>query len=162
MNLDCPGPSGRDDCGHMGIDEAGCTRKGCVWCPITSPGPWCTYGESASTTVSTRTSKPSGGTTSKPSGGGGGSGGCDASVECCQKEEFEQLCPEKVNCNIPDLADREDCGELASTPTTCVASGDVLKAFNRYRRKRPKVDASIFESALSQTRRSDASKKKTE
>merc|ERR1712134_101613 len=102
----------------MGIDEVSCTRKGCVWCPITSPGPWCTYGVSAST----RTSKPSGGTTSKPSGGGG-SGGCDASVECCQEEEFEQLCPEDVNCNIPDLMDREDCGELASTPTTCVASG---------------------------------------
>ena len=30
---------------------------------------------------------------------------------------------------------------------------------NRYRRKRPKVDASIFDSALSHTRRSDASKK---
>ena len=33
---------------------------------------------------------------------------------------------------------------------------------NRYRRKRPKVDASIFESALSHTRRSDASKKREE
>ena len=32
---------------------------------------------------------------------------------------------------------------------------------NRYRRKRPKVDASIFDSALSNTRRSDASEKKT-
>ena len=31
---------------------------------------------------------------------------------------------------------------------------------NRYRRKRPKVDASIFDSALSHTRRSDASEKK--
>ena len=31
---------------------------------------------------------------------------------------------------------------------------------NRYRRKRSKVDASIFDSALSQTRRSDASKKR--
>ena len=30
---------------------------------------------------------------------------------------------------------------------------------NRYRRKRPKVDASIFDSALSLTRRSEASKK---
>ena len=30
---------------------------------------------------------------------------------------------------------------------------------NRYRRKRPKVDASFFDSALSHTRRSDASKK---
>ena len=32
--------------------------------------------------------------------------------------------------------------------------------FNRYRRKRPKVDASIFDSALSHTRRLDASEKK--
>ena len=31
---------------------------------------------------------------------------------------------------------------------------------NRYRRKRPKVDASIFDSALSHTRRSEASEKK--
>ena len=31
--------------------------------------------------------------------------------------------------------------------------------FNRYKRKRPKVDASIFNSALSHTRRSDASEK---
>ena len=36
-------------------------------------------------------------------------------------------------------------------PTVCL---------NRYRRKRPKVDASIFDSALSHTRRSDASEKK--
>ena len=34
------------------------------------------------------------------------------------------------------------------------------ETFNRYRRKRPKVDASIFNSALSHTRRSDASQKK--
>ena len=34
--------------------------------------------------------------------------------------------------------------------------------FNRYRRKRPKVDASIFDSALSHTRRSNASGKKEE
>ena len=33
---------------------------------------------------------------------------------------------------------------------------------NRYRRKRPKVDAIIFDSALSHTRRSEASKKKEE
>ena len=35
-----------------------------------------------------------------------------------------------------------------------------IEIFNRYRRKRPKVDASIFDSALSHTRRSDASEKK--
>ena len=34
-----------------------------------------------------------------------------------------QLCPPAENCNIPGLIDREDCGELASTPETCVASG---------------------------------------
>ena len=32
--------------------------------------------------------------------------------------------------------------------------------FNRYRRKRPKVDGSIFDLALSHTRRSDASEKR--
>ena len=36
------------------------------------------------------------------------------------------------------------------------------RSLNRYRRKRPKVDASIFDSALSHTRRSDASQKKKE
>ena len=33
---------------------------------------------------------------------------------------------------------------------------------NRYSRKRPKVDATIFDSALSHTRRSDASEKREE
>ena len=33
-------------------------------------------------------------------------------------------------------------------------------SINRYRRKRPKVDASIFDSALSHTRRSEASEKR--
>ena len=33
---------------------------------------------------------------------------------------------------------------------------------NRYRRKRPKVDASIFDPALSDTRRSNASEKREE
>ena len=37
-----------------------------------------------------------------------------------------------------------------------------LDHVNRYRRKRPKVDAIIFDSALSQTRRSDASEKREE
>ena len=35
-------------------------------------------------------------------------------------------------------------------------------SINRYRRKRPKVDASIFDLALSHTRRSDASEKREE
>ena len=42
---------------------------------------------------------------------------------------------------------------------------DLLKEFvlfNRYRRKRPKVDASIFDSALSHTRRLDSSEKRPE
>ena len=34
-----------------------------------------------------------------------------------------------------------------------------MKMFNRYRQKRPKVDARIFDSVLSHTRRSDASEK---
>ena len=37
-----------------------------------------------------------------------------------------------------------------------------IQNFNRYRRKRPKVNASFFDSALSHTRRSDASEKKRE
>ena len=36
------------------------------------------------------------------------------------------------------------------------------KFLNRYRRKRPKVDASIFDSALSDTRRSDALEQRKE
>ena len=39
---------------------------------------------------------------------------------------------------------------------------DTKFGFNRYRRKRPKVDASIFDSVLSHTRRSDASEKREE
>ena len=37
-----------------------------------------------------------------------------------------------------------------------------ISGFNRYRRKRPKVGASIFDSGLSHTRRSDASEKREE
>ena len=37
---------------------------------------------------------------------------------------------------------------------------EYMKSINRYRRKRPKLDASIFDSVLSQTRRPDASEKK--
>ena len=40
-------------------------------------------------------------------------------------------------------------------------SGNTLD-LNRYRRKRPKLDASIFDSALSHTRRSDATEKREE
>ena len=42
--------------------------------------------------------------------------------------------------------------EVKMSPTSTLG-------LNRYRRKRPKVDASIFDSALTHTRRSDASKK---
>ena len=38
----------------------------------------------------------------------------------------------------------------------------IFEQFSQYRRKRPKVDASIFDSALSHTRRSDASEKREE
>ena len=37
---------------------------------------------------------------------------------------------------------------------------DLKKNLNRYRQKRPKLDASIFDPALSHTRRSDVSEKK--
>merc|ERR1719244_444657 len=66
----------------------------------TEPGPT----EPGQTTTTTK--KP-------PSGGGDG--------ELCL--ETQQCPPPPANCNIPDLIDREDCGELASTPTTCIASG---------------------------------------
>ena len=39
---------------------------------------------------------------------------------------------------------------------------DRIQGFNRYRRKRPKVDASIFDSAMSHTRRSHASEESEE
>ena len=56
----------------------------------------------------------------------------------------------------------------AASNGICSFSGHVFdplenspkEELNRYRRKRPKVDASIFDSALSHTRRSDASEKK--
>ena len=38
-------------------------------------------------------------------------------------------------------------------------SMNLLNKLHRYRRKRPKVDASILDSALSHTRRSDVSEK---
>ena len=53
------------------------------------------------------------------------------------------------------------------SPSPVVAQDALIKYklkfnVNRYRRKRPKVDARIFDSALSYTRRSDASEKKDE
>ena len=44
----------------------------------------------------------------------------------------------------------------------CTKNAHRAQLVNRYRRKRPKVDASIFDSALSHTRRSDVSEKKEE
>ena len=41
-----------------------------------------------------------------------------------------------------------------------VSYSNINNLVNRYRRKRPKVDASIFDSVLSHTRRSDASEKR--
>ena len=41
----------------------------------------------------------------------------------------------------------------------CTKNAHRAQLVNRYRRKRPKVDASIFDSALSHTRRSDVSEK---
>ena len=53
------------------------------------------------------------------------------------------------------------------SPSPVVAQDALIKYklkfnVNRYRRKRPKVDARIFDSALSHTRRSEASEKKEE
>ena len=200
----CPPTHGREDCGHMGITEGECIRKGCVWCPAFLKDdttemdvPWCTYGisttqaptqspttqttthstpntpeplvcsdpdrdecgwsgmtpqecldegcvwcpysghrahcshmmsttttdgpDTTTTTEAVTTDGPTAGptepgettTTKKPPSGGDG--------ELCL--ETQQCPPPPANCNIPDLIDREDCGELASTPTTCIASG---------------------------------------
>ena len=50
--------------------------------------------------------------------------------------------------------------ESGGTPVSNPAKLKIILNLNRYTRKRPKVDASIFDSALSHTRRSDASEKK--
>ena len=56
--------------------------------------------------------------------------------------------------------------QITTTIVICLSlskqslSSSIRGRLNRYRRKRPKVDASIFDSALSHTRRSDASDKK--
>ena len=50
--------------------------------------------------------------------------------------------------------------ESGGTPVSNPAKLKIILNLNRYTRKRPKVDASIFDSALSHTCRSDVSKKK--
>ena len=55
---------------------------------------------------------------------------------------------------------RQGLGTALLTKTDRLAKG--LSFFNRYRRKRPKVDASIFDSALSHTRLLNASEKREE
>ena len=54
---------------------------------------------------------------------------------------------------------------ILASPEFTVTGQDLILNYprlNRYRRKRSKVNASIFDSALSHTRRSDASKKREE
>ena len=52
---------------------------------------------------------------------------------------------------------------MTDVDTVCVwGLGHQSLGINRYMRKRPKVDASIFDSALSHNRRSDASEKREE
>ena len=109
----------------MGIDQSGCEAKGCAWCPTAIKGtPWCTTGIPAGTTVGTTAGTPgttqsSGSTVSTAPGTGVTKPPGSGTHECT----IFQLCPSVGNCNIVDLIDRKDCGELASTPTTCVASG---------------------------------------
>ena len=61
----------------------------------------------------------------------------------------------KINLYKIILFKSNDIGRDSSKKTPRLISG-----FERYRRKRPKVDASIFDSALSHTRRSAASEEK--
>ena len=91
------------------------------------------------------------------------------SFECVCDDGFER--DENGNCvNIDECLTTQCPDELMTCLdfigyAECVCpegydqESNLLKTFNRYRRKRPKVDASIFDSALSHTRRSDASEK---
>ena len=119
--LVCSDPD-RDECGWSGMTPQECLDEGCVWCPYSGHRAHCSHTMSTTTTDSPDpTEGPTVGptepgettTTKKPPSGGDG--------ELCL--ETQQCPPPPANCNIPDLMDREDCGELASTPTTCIASG---------------------------------------
>ncbi len=116
----CPADEDHRECGYSGISAESCEAIGCGWCPSKPGFAWCTYMPETTTTEgstgttssvsTTTTSTSSESTTTKPIGG---------TDECLETQQ----CPTTGNCNIPDLADRKDCGELASTPSTCVASG---------------------------------------
>jgi len=116
----CPADEDHRECGYSGISAESCEAIGCGWCPSKPGFAWCTYMPETTTTeastgttpsISTTTTGTSSElTTTKPIGG---------TDECLETQQ----CPATGNCNIPDLADRKDCGELASTPATCVTSG---------------------------------------
>ena len=79
----------------------------------------------------------------------------------CYKKNLEQFDECGAACDI-DFVCLNDCYlDLAENNKLCPCDEKCPSKFiNRYRRKRPKVDASIFDSALSHTRRSEASEKK--
>ena len=72
--------------------------------------------------------------------------------------KFYKLCLGRY---VPGLADNWDPEEYRTPPEYGIQVLSV-NYFNRYRRICTKVDASIFDSALSHTRRSEGSEKKQE
>ena len=125
--LVCPPAEEHRECGFMGETQAHCEATGCLWCPTWDGGPaWCTFGAEASSTQAPATTTSSGSATSSGSTTNGGGTGSSTTPSAgggggaCLPTQF---CPPAAMCNIIDVADREDCGELASTPETCVASG---------------------------------------
>ena len=63
---------------------------------------------------------------------------------------------------ITHLQENKKTSKLLGTNVANSLCCELPDAINLYRRKRPKVDANIFDSALSHTRRSDKSKKREE
>ena len=120
----CMNESNRE-CGWSGMSPQECIDLGCSWCPyvgahahcVLTPSTTPTTGPGTGTTpdLTSGTTTDSSGTTGTTKPGVTG----DPDSPCLPT----QLCPPAENCNIPGLIDREDCGELASTPETCVASG---------------------------------------
>ena len=76
--------------------------------------------------------------------------GTDSSWLCLKANNYEEESED----------DRESSSHKNQEDGCVVRLEFLLQDFNRYRRKRPKVDASIFDSTLSHTRRLDASGKK--
>ena len=61
---------------------------------------------------------------------------------------------------ITHLQENKKTSKLLGTKVANCLCCELPDAINLLRRKRPKVDANIFDSALSHTRRSDKSKRK--